>query len=82
MTRALFWLALVILIIFAVRSKLRKLNRGQRHAQDEVANARAQDEGAPMACCAHCRVYFPASEAIRSGGLEYCSAAHVGLPGQ
>ncbi|WP_426104223.1 PP0621 family protein [Massilia sp. TSP1-1-2] len=77
--RALFWLALLILVVFAVRSKLRKLNKGQN---DPLRGARQLDEGEAMACCAHCHVYFPASESVRVGALEYCSPGHVGLPGQ
>lgn len=77
MTRALFWIALLILVVFAVRNKLRKLNRGQPDPK-----GRALEEGEAMACCAHCHVYFPASEALRSGGRDYCSAAHLGLPEQ
>ena len=79
MTRALFWLAFAILVIFAVRSKIRKLNKGQPGA---ARQARALEEGEAMACCAHCHVYFPASEAVRTGGLDYCSQAHLGLPEQ
>jgi uncharacterized protein len=79
MTRALFWLALVILVIFAVRSKFRKLNKGMGAAPGAP---RALDKGEAMACCAHCHVYFPASEALHSGGLDYCSQAHLGLPEQ
>jgi uncharacterized protein len=33
-----------------------------------------------MAQCAHCGVHFPASEAVRADGLDYCSPAHVRLP--
>jgi uncharacterized protein len=35
-----------------------------------------------MACCAHCGVYFPASEAVRADGRDYCSPGHVRLPPQ
>ncbi len=78
MMRALFWLALLVLVIFAVRSKLRKLKQGAQQG----AAASARDDGEAMACCAHCHVYFPASEALHAGGLDYCSQAHLGLPGQ
>jgi uncharacterized protein len=78
MMRALFWLALLVLVIFAVRSKLRKLKQGAQQG----AAAPARDDGEAMACCAHCHLHFPASEAVRAGGLDYCSQAHVGLPGQ
>jgi uncharacterized protein len=79
MMRALFWLAFFVLVIFAVRSKIRKLNKGQA---DAAGPARASEAGEAMACCAHCHVYFPASESVRASGLDYCSAAHVGLPEQ
>ena len=79
MMRALFWLAFFVLVVFAVRNKIRKLNKGQ----DEPARgARQLDEGEAMACCAHCHTYFPASESVRAGGLDYCSPGHVGLPGK
>ena len=74
MTRALFWIALLILVIFAVRSKIGKLNKGQSQA------TAALEEGEPMACCAHCGMYFPKDEALRKGELDYCSPAHLGLP--
>ncbi len=79
MTRALFWIALLILVIFAVRSKIRKMNKGQGAAAGVPP---AQGDGEAMACCAHCHVYFPASESVRAGELDYCSKAHVGLPEQ
>ena len=74
MTRALFWIALVILVIFAVRSKIRKMNKGA------TPPAAALEEGEPMARCAHCGMYFPKDEALRKGELDYCSPAHLGLP--
>jgi uncharacterized protein len=76
MSRLLFWIALAILVVAAVRSKLRE---GAAAAQ-----RRTQPPAPPppeaMACCAHCHVYFPASEAVRADGLDYCSPAHVRLP--
>jgi uncharacterized protein len=30
-----------------------------------------------MLCCAHCGVYFPASEAVRADGRDYCGTAHA-----
>jgi uncharacterized protein len=80
MSRIVFWIALAILIVFAVRSKLRSMSA------PPPDQARQPDpklgEGEPMACCAHCHVYFPASEAVRADGLDYCSPAHVRLPAQ
>jgi uncharacterized protein len=79
MSRLLFWLALAVLIVMAIRSKLRgssiqppaSRSRPPPHYPAAVES---------MACCAHCGVYFPASEAVRADGLDYCSPAHVRLP--
>jgi uncharacterized protein len=76
MMRALFWIGLIILVVFAIRSKLRAMTPKQPPA------SRGGKEGESMACCAHCHVYFPASESVRADGLDYCSPAHVRLPSQ
>jgi uncharacterized protein len=77
MMRALFWIGLLILVVFAVRSKLRGMAPKQTGG---AAPGPAGKDGEAMACCAHCHVYFPASEAVRADGLDYCSPAHVRLP--
>lgn len=88
MTRLLFWIALVILVVAAVRSKLRAaMTRAQGPAAGPVhpsaggsgdaAWRQVEDKSEPMACCARCGIYFPSSEAVRSGGREYCSPAHA-----
>jgi uncharacterized protein len=90
MTRLLFWIALVILVVAAVRSKLRaaiaraqgpaegpSAGPAQAQAGNGTAWRRVQDESEAMACCAHCGVYFPSSEAVRAGGRDYCSPAHA-----
>jgi uncharacterized protein len=73
MTRLLFWLALAVLVVFAIRSKLRSsgIKPPQPPRQPQVET---------MTQCAHCGVHFPASEAVRADGLDYCSPAHVRLP--
>lgn len=76
MMRALFWIGLIILVVFAIRSKLRAMTPKQPPA------AGGGKDGEAMACCAHCHVYFPASESVRADGLDYCSPAHVRLPAQ
>ena len=78
MSRLLFWLALAILIVMAIRSKLRASAKPPRAGRREPEPGPAAVES--MACCAHCGVHFPASEAVRADGLEYCSPAHVRLP--
>ena len=77
MTRILFWLALAILVFFAIRSKLRAMDAATREEPRPEAL-----EGEAMTSCAHCHVYFPVSEAVRADGLDYCSPAHVRLPAE
>ncbi|QNA90425.1 hypothetical protein G4G28_21510 [Massilia sp. Dwa41.01b] len=81
MSRLVFWIGLAILIVFALRSKLRA---AARRADD--AAPRRPPAPAPRAAiedmtrCAHCGLHFPASEAVRADGLDYCSPSHVRLP--
>lgn len=79
MMRLLFWIALGILVTFAIRSKLRAMVRPPEQGSPLPPGPPAR-EGEAMACCAHCHIYFPASEAVRADGLDYCSPAHVRLP--
>jgi uncharacterized protein len=50
-------------------------------AESVAARARAEAvaNAETMLCCAHCGVYFPASENVPAGGRDYCSAAHANL---
>lgn len=86
MTRILFWVALIFLVVAAVRAKLRANIRRQQQEQFRAqAQAWPQQQAArppavtaePMLCCAHCGVYYPASENVPAGGRDYCSAAHT-----
>lgn len=76
MVRLLFWIGLVVLVILAIKSKARSATR----SQTPPPAARDEAEAESMARCAHCGVHFPASEAVRADGLDYCSPAHVRLP--
>jgi uncharacterized protein len=80
MSRLLFWIALAILVVMAVRSKLRGMSVPP--PGDASRPGGSLEQGEAMACCAHCHVYFPASESVRADGLDYCSPAHVRLPAQ
>jgi len=86
MTRALFWLALALLVYFAIRSKLKKAQRRQQQEfnrqqeQQQQRHAAAQPKAVEveaMLRCAHCGVHFPASENVPAGGRDYCSPSHV-----
>jgi uncharacterized protein len=88
MTRLLFWIAVVILVVMAVRSKLRAAMaaRGYHphggHGPATPAGGAATapprvGESERMSSCAHCGLYFPSSEAVHEGGRDYCSQAHA-----
>jgi uncharacterized protein len=88
MTRLLFWIALIILVVMAVRSKLRAAagarsyhpQPGPGRAAPSPGSAHAPahiEESERMSCCAQCGVYFPSSEAVHEGGRDYCSPAHA-----
>ncbi|WP_426189340.1 PP0621 family protein [Massilia sp. DWR3-1-1] len=83
MSRLLFWLALAVLVVFAIRAKIQaaraRADRANRF--DAAPGAVSPAEGGEaMTSCAHCGLYFPASEAVRADGLDYCCPAHVRLP--
>lgn len=80
MMRLLFWLALAVLVVFAIRSKVRAAARAQAQAQAPSHRARAEIAAESMTSCAHCGLHFPASEAVHADGRDYCSPAHVRLP--
>jgi uncharacterized protein len=93
MTRLLFWIALIILVVMAVRSKLRAAvaarnyhpqpGQGPDMPAGAGASARVQprvEESERMTSCAHCGIFFPASEAVHEDGRDYCSQAHARLP--
>ena len=87
MTRILFWLALALLVYFAIRSKLKQSQRRQHQRRQAPPPQPPHPSGqadvprvAPpeaMLCCARCGVYYPASENVPAEGRDYCSPAHV-----
>jgi uncharacterized protein len=50
-----------------------------RLAPPRPAQPRPAPRDVRMVRCAHCGVHVPEPEAIRSGGNDYCSAAHRSL---
>jgi uncharacterized protein len=83
MIRLLFWLAVIILVVAAIRSKFRSAVRRQQDAMSQGASTPAPGPAPAaeaMAQCAHCGLHFPSSEAVRADGLDYCSPQHVRLP--
>jgi uncharacterized protein len=80
MSRLLFWIALAILVVAAIRSKLRESAPRQPGRAGPQPAPPPQVGSERMACCAHCGVYFPASEAVSADGRDYCCPAHLRLP--
>lgn len=80
MTRILFWIALIILVVMAVRAKLRGITPKRPGPGATPGRPPQAGTAESMARCAHCGLHFPASEAVRADGLDYCSPAHVRLP--
>ena len=83
MMRLLFWLALAVLVVFAIRAKVRSAAaraQAEARAQGPARHARPEIAAESMTSCAHCGLHFPASEAVHADGLDYCSPAHVRLP--
>ncbi|HZX27043.1 MAG TPA: PP0621 family protein [Telluria sp.] len=76
MTRLLFWIGLAVLVYMALRSRFRSVSGPAQQGGKPAAPPPAE----AMACCAHCHIYFPASEAVRADGLDYCCPAHVRQP--
>jgi uncharacterized protein len=77
MSRLLFWIAFIVLVVMAVRSKLREAAPRQARGPSPRPPAAPQVESEPMACCGQCGVYFPASESVRTAGHDYCCADHA-----
>lgn len=91
MSRIIFWLALAFLVIFAIRSKIREAQKRhqqqfrEQHPQQQQPSGRAAEKAVAdaetMLQCAHCGIFYPASETVQARGRDYCSAAHATLPG-
>ena len=93
MSRLIFWLALIFLVVFAVRAKLRAFQHRQQQqfrppqapqqppppqpGYKARAAAQAANDAEVMLQCAHCGVFYPASETVQANGRDYCSAAHA-----
>jgi uncharacterized protein len=80
-SRIVFWILLIGLVVMAVRAKLKALQRDARDAAPPPAQRPAPvAEIESMTQCAHCGIHFPASEAVHADGHDYCSPGHVRLP--
>ena len=87
MSRVIFWILLIGLVVMAIRAKLKGLGARRQPPLDRQ-DTREPPRQAPVAeietmtQCAHCGLHFPASEAVHADGLDYCSPGHMRLPPQ
>lgn len=78
MSRIVFWIILVVVVGFAIRSKLRAAGRrADTHVPPPRPAAQSTAVIENMTSCAQCGLHFPASEAVRVEGQDYCSPAHA-----
>ncbi|CAN7568660.1 PP0621 family protein [Pseudoduganella sp. LjRoot289] len=54
--------------------------QAQARSPQAQARAAAVAEAETMLGCAHCGVFFPASEAVRRDGRDYCCEGHARAP--
>lgn len=73
MGKLIFWVV-VIAIGFAVYRLVQIMQRKSARARAELPDPDAAKE--PIRQCDHCGVYFPASEAVRTGNRMFCSVEH------
>ncbi|MFJ7567115.1 PP0621 family protein [Herminiimonas sp. NPDC097707] len=70
--KLLLWAAIILAVIWILRSKKSSAKT------DNAAPPRPADDAAEvMLSCAHCKTYFPASEAVfDSSHTAFCSVEH------
>ena len=73
--RLLFWLALIVLVIFALRKKGQAISRPDIPVSAQPPEQNGASES--MVCCTRCQVYVPSSEAVVRENKVYCCAAHA-----
>ncbi|MFZ6798763.1 PP0621 family protein [Undibacterium sp. Di24W] len=83
--RLLMWLILAALVYFAVKKNLRARSnkmRSEQTASNDWADASStysanRKESEAMLSCAHCQVYFPASEVVVRHQKNFCCIEHA-----
>lgn len=83
--RLLMWLVLAVLVYFALRKNFRK-RQNKTPAESATSNDWAdasstysanRKESEAMLSCAHCQVYFPASEVVVRDQQNFCCSEHA-----
>ncbi len=83
MGKLLSWVVLLALAwlvfhLIAISQRRRERSRGESAAGGRASADRPGRTiaGEPIVPCAHCGLFFPASDAVRDGERPYCSVAH------
>ena len=71
--KLLFWLALILLVFWALHSKKNKA--AARTSQAEIKASKGAESMA-MVQCVHCGIHFPEFEAITVSSTVFCSEEH------
>lgn len=74
--RALMWLILAVLVVFALRKKTQRPTSAVTPEQ-AAPNADRNPQAEAMVCCERCQVYIPSSEAVMRGEKVFCCVAHA-----
>ncbi|WP_369123425.1 PP0621 family protein [Undibacterium fentianense] len=86
--RIIVWLGLAVLVYFAIR---KNMNASRTSAKKEETRFSTEDgssfsaarsvhqttQSEAMLNCAQCQIYFPASEAVLRGNLQFCCKEHA-----
>jgi len=80
MSRIVFWILLIGIVVLAVRAKFKAIVKDRQPAQPPPRRQAPTAEIESMTQCAHCGLHFPSSEAVHADGRDYCSPGHVRLP--
>ncbi|WER45524.1 PP0621 family protein [Cupriavidus sp. WKF15] len=77
MARILILLAVVLGVIWWLRSRAESRQQQAARTSRSANNASRDDSAEAMVQCAHCGVHLPRSEAIAWHGLHYCRRSHL-----
>lgn len=75
--KLLLWAGLIVAVIWILRSKKSSKAKSSASPTPPSSSPSPPPEIEAMLSCAHCKVHFPASEAVRnSSGQAFCSDEH------
>lgn len=79
MSKILFWVGVILVLLLVSRLLGRAAARRREGSQPRQSRHAPPRRSQAMVQCAHCGVHLPASEAVRTQGLAWCSAEHARL---